>query len=225
MEQAKQRGWMAIAGTGLWVGPVVTSLGFNLGTALAHQVQRTTDVAGTLHIEPNDVPRAAEPTQVWIALTRRGGAVVPLADCRCQLGLYADPYQPGDDPLQMPPLEPVSAEGYAQIPGAEVVFPAVGTYTLVLTGKPGADTEFTPFEFTFPVTVAAGAVAETVPETVPEATPEATPAAPAPAPEATVAVNTTPADELAPTTSLLGLGLAVGGLGLLGLGWWLGRRY
>lgn len=213
---------------------MVVSSWLDPGAALAHQVQRTTEVAGTLHIEPNDVPRAAELTQIWIALTRRGGTVLPLADCRCQLVVYAEPYQPGDEPLQVPPLAPVSAEGYAQIPGAEVVFPAVGTYTLVLTGEPtpgaAAGAEFTPFELTFPVTVAAGTAppVTATPDLPPESTPDPVTSAATPEiapPEATVAVNPNPADELTPTTSPLGLGLAVGGLGLLGLGWWLGRRH
>ncbi|MBD2260987.1 hypothetical protein [Pseudanabaena sp. FACHB-2040] len=125
----------------------------------AHKVQVSGDVGGTLHIEPNDVARAGEPTEVWFALTRQGGQVIPLADCDCQLSVFAQPYGEGATPLAQPPLAPVTAESYENIPGAEVVFPDVGAYTLVLTGSSRAAEEFQPFELPFEVTVAARSAA------------------------------------------------------------------
>ncbi|MEO1094657.1 MAG: hypothetical protein AAFX01_07125 [Cyanobacteria bacterium J06638_28] len=121
--------------------------------AVAHQVQVAEDVGATLHIEPDDIPKAGTPTEVWIALTQPGGIVIPLETCDCSLTLVdAD-----DAAIAMPELVPVSAEGYAGIPGATVTFPTVGAYELVLTGSPTAGAEFTPFDLRFDVTVAAQA--------------------------------------------------------------------
>jgi hypothetical protein len=123
---------------------------------IAHLVQISGDVGATLHIEPNDNPRAGEPSLAWFALTRQGGELIPLEACNCQLEIYT---QPGNAIVQSPTLEPVSAEGYRGIPGAEVTFPQVGAYDLVLQGEPTTPEDFQPFEFRFSVTVAAGQVA------------------------------------------------------------------
>ncbi|MCC5622331.1 hypothetical protein [Nostoc sp. CHAB 5715] len=128
----------------------------NLSPASAHKVEVAGDVGGTLHIEPNDNPRAGEPSQAWFALTRRGGRVIPLSQCNCQLAVYAQPYAAGEPPLLEPQLEPVAAERYQGIPGAEVVFPKPGIYQLQLNGKPVSGARFKPFEFKFEVTVAGG---------------------------------------------------------------------
>jgi hypothetical protein len=123
---------------------------------IAHLVQISGDVGATLHIEPNDNPRAGEPSLAWFALTRQGGELIPLEACNCQLEIYS---QPENAIVQSPNLEPVSAEGYRGIPGAEVTFPQVGAYELVLQGEPTTAEDFQPFEFRFPVTVAAGQAA------------------------------------------------------------------
>ncbi|MEH1966376.1 hypothetical protein [Nostoc sp.] len=128
----------------------------NFYPAFAHKVEVASDVGGTLHIEPNDNPRAGEPSQAWFALTRRGGRVIPLSQCNCQLAVYAEPYAAGEPPLLEPQLEPVAAERYQGIPGAEVVFPKPGIYELQLNGKPVSGARFKPFEFKFEVTVAGG---------------------------------------------------------------------
>ncbi|WP_181374039.1 hypothetical protein [Nostoc commune] len=133
----------------------------NLSPASAHKVEVAGDVGGTLHIEPNDNPRAGEPSQAWFALTRRGGRVIPLSQCNCQLAVYAEPYAAGEPPLLEPQLEPVAAERYQGIPGAEVVFPKPGIYQLQLNGKPVSGARFKPFEFKFEVTVAGGSTENT----------------------------------------------------------------
>ncbi len=122
----------------------------------AHQVQISEDVGATIHIEPNDNPRAGEPTQAWFALTRKGGQVIPLAQCDCELLIYAEPHTPGEPALIEPSLEPVAAERYQGIPGAEITFPRPGRYQLQLNGKPISQASFKPFQFEFEVTVAAG---------------------------------------------------------------------
>ncbi|MEH1944765.1 MAG: hypothetical protein V7L01_31745 [Nostoc sp.] len=133
----------------------------NLSPASAHKVEVAGDVGGTLHVEPNDNPRAGEPSQAWFALTRRGGRVIPLSQCNCQLAVYAEPYAAGEPPLLEPELKPVAAERYQGIPGAEVVFPKPGIYELQLNGKPVSGARFKPFEFKFEVTVAGGSTENT----------------------------------------------------------------
>lgn len=188
--------------------------------ASAHEVETSAEMGGTLHMEPNDTPRANQPSLAWIALTRKGGTVVPLSDCRCHLAIYTDPHSEGAAPVAEPTLRPVSAEGYQQLPGADVVFPAVGTYTLVLTGEPVAPAEFEPFELSFDVTVAAGVAAPIASPDPAQSSPEA--ATPTPGAAEPSAPTPAPAPSPAPSPSgrwwlPLGIGLAVG-VGLLGVG-------
>ena len=46
---------------------------------LAHQVEVSQDVDATIHLEPNDTPRARKSNLAWFALTGKGGKVIPLA--------------------------------------------------------------------------------------------------------------------------------------------------
>ncbi|KOP24737.1 hypothetical protein AMR41_19140 [Hapalosiphon sp. MRB220] len=131
--------------------------------ASAHKVKTTADVGATLHMEPNDTPRAGEPTRAWFALTRKGGKVIPIAQCDCQLLVYAEPHASGEPPLLEPSLKSVSAERYKGIPGAEITFPRAGSYQLLLVGKPTAGSKFKPFQLKYRVTVAVG-VAQTKPQ-------------------------------------------------------------
>ncbi|NJR58081.1 MAG: hypothetical protein HC769_03995 [Cyanobacteria bacterium CRU_2_1] len=124
--------------------------------AIAHQVEIAGEVGGTVHIEPNDTPQAGEPSLTWFALTRQGGELIPLAACDCQLAVYAQPHSNDTPPVQEPPLRAVSAEGYDGIPGADITFPQVGAYELVLRGQPIPPEEFQPFDLRFSITVAAG---------------------------------------------------------------------
>lgn len=133
----------------------------NLNPAFAHKVEVSGDVGGTIHIEPNDNPRAGEASQAWFALTRRGGKVIPLAQCNCQLAVYAQPYAAGEPALLEPQLKPVATERYQGIPGAEIVFPKPGIYELQLNGKPISGARFKPFQFKFEVTVAGGSTQDT----------------------------------------------------------------
>ena len=124
--------------------------------ASAHKVQIAEDVGGTLHIEPNDNPKAGEPSLAWVALTRKGGQVIPLQECNCKLSVYSQPRTQQTTPLLSPPLKAISTEGYQGIPGASVVFPSPGAYQLQLSGTPASGANFKPFELKFTVTVAAG---------------------------------------------------------------------
>ncbi len=120
----------------------------------AHQVQVSGEVGGTVHIEPRDNPRAGVASRVWFALARRGGQIVPLSACTCQLEIYAHPRRQGDAPILSPTLQAISVEGRQGIPAATVTFPRAGTYELVLRGRPVTSGTFTPFELRFPVIVA-----------------------------------------------------------------------
>lgn len=129
---------------------------FGIYPASAHKVKTTADVGATLHIEPNDTPRAGEETRAWFALTRKGGKVIPLAQCDCQLLIYAEPHASGEPPLLEPTLKSISAERYKGIPGADITFPRPGSYQLLLRGKPTTGSKFKPFELKYRVTVAVG---------------------------------------------------------------------
>jgi hypothetical protein len=117
-------------------------------------------MGATLHIEPDDVPRAGEPSLAWFALTRRGGDIVPLAACDCDLTVYA---LPSNDVVAQPILEAVSAEGYDSLPGTFITFPQIGAYEIVLEGQPTTPGDFAPFEFQFEVTVATGTATASLP--------------------------------------------------------------
>jgi len=134
--------------------------------AFAHEVEVSGDVGGTLHVEPHDNPEAGRTSQVWIALTRKGGEILPLGQCNCQLAVHPEPHTEGASPLIKPPLKAVSTGQYQGIPRAEIVFPKQGEYELELRGTPKAGTTFKPFELRFPVTVAMGvATAPSAPQT------------------------------------------------------------
>lgn len=118
----------------------------------AHKVEISEDVGATLHIEPNDNPRAGESSQVWFALTKEGGNPIPLSKCDCKLSIYSEPKS--SQPIFQPILKPLSTEGYKNIPSADVNFPKVGRYSLEIAGKPIGGEDFKPFKLNFKVTVA-----------------------------------------------------------------------
>jgi hypothetical protein len=127
----------------------------------AHTVKISADVGGIVHLEPNDSPRAGEVTKAWFLLTRKGGQVIPLKDCNCQLAVYAEPHVTGEPALIEPLLKPIQAERYQGIPGTEFIFPKPGAYQLELSGTPVTVGSFLPFELKFLVTVATGKVVNT----------------------------------------------------------------
>ena len=135
--------------------------------AQAHKTDISGDVAGTWHLEPDHSARAGEPARVWVALTQQGGSVIPLDQCDCQLAVYKA-NQPDAPPLMQPQLQAMSPESFADIPGAEITFPEVGEYQVVLTGSPKAGAAFTPFEMSYTTVVAAGSAPVTPPVAQPE---------------------------------------------------------
>lgn len=107
-----------------------------------------------MHIEPNDNPRARTPAFAWFALRTRQGQTIPLSACHCDVAVYAQPYRPGQSPLQRPTLRAVSQETYQSIPGTTITFPRAGGYEVILRGRPVSPGAFSPFELRFSVLVA-----------------------------------------------------------------------
>lgn len=132
---------------------ISSAVQLNPTVVFAHEVEVDGDVAATFHLEPNHNPRAGESARVWFALTRKGGQLIPLEECNCQLSVYSQPHAEGDQPLMQPPLLAVSAEQYKGIPGATIVFPKAGIYELELRGKAKTGTSFQPFKLSYSVTV------------------------------------------------------------------------
>ncbi len=126
--------------------------------ANAHKIEIQLDVGATIHIEPNDAPRAGESALTWFALTQKGGRIIPLNECDCKLSVYSQ-ISPEGTPLQQPILKAVSQESYQGIPAATITFPAAGAYQLQLQGKPKNGAKFSPFKLKFDVNVAPGVVA------------------------------------------------------------------
>lgn len=176
-------GGLAIAGS-FWVVSVLVHPG------LTHNVEVVGDVAGTWHIEPDHSPKAGEPAQVWIALTRQGGAILPLEQADCRLSLYNAPRTPEDQPILQPMLEAIAAEQYQGIPGATVTFPKTGLYQFSLDCSPKTAGDFQPFQMTYDVTVASGSsVAPVAPDAASPATP---------VPETTTSAPPSPLDATQP---------------------------
>ncbi len=125
----------------------------HIAPTFAHEVEVSGTVAATFHLEPNHNPKAGETAQIWFALTRKGGEIIPLSQCQCQLLIYTEPRSETDQPLMIPELNPISAEKYQGIPGADVVFPKTGRYQLELVGSPKNSDDFQVFKFTYSVTV------------------------------------------------------------------------
>ncbi|MFO8040949.1 MAG: hypothetical protein R6U67_16055 [Sodalinema sp.] len=138
--------------------------GENCQLEVAHLIKTDGNVGATFHLEPNHNPRSGEPAQTWFALTQSGGESVSLDECDCQLEVFRG----GDrsQAIATPTLTAISAEGYEDIPGAEVIFPEAGVYDLVLTGSPQNSANFEPFSLSYNVTVRPGrATAEVTSET------------------------------------------------------------
>jgi hypothetical protein len=171
--------------------------------AQAHKTEVSGDVAGTWHLEPNHSPKAGEPARVWVALTQQGGQVIPLEQCDCTLAVYAT-NQPGAAPVMQPTLQAISPEQFQNIPGAEITFPAVGEYRIVLTGRPRAEATFTPFELSYTTVVAVGSAA------VPQA--KSTVSTPAPGDALETPTSPEPNPSSGPWAQFIAIGAAVLGV-------------
>lgn len=130
--------------------------GLGLNSVLAHNVKTNVDVGVTFHIEPDHSPQTGQENQAWFALTRKGGELIPLAQCDCELNVYLESERNSrEEPLFTPDLISLSPEKYQNIPGANLTFSKPGIYQLELTGKPKETGDFMPFQVSYPVTVKA----------------------------------------------------------------------
>jgi len=120
---------------------------------LAHEIEVSGDVGGTMHIEPNDRAEPGKSAQVWIALTRKGGKLIALQECNCKLTVFAQPRKKDAQPILQPMLKSINAEGYKGVPATDIVFPKTGAYEVKLTGSPRLGATFKPFELKFDITV------------------------------------------------------------------------
>ena len=117
---------------------------------IAHEVKVASEIGGTIHIEPNDRPIAGKKSRIWIALTRRGGELVPYTSCNCQIEIRSL----SDRSLKFSPDRSFSfldrfLEQFLGLPSVGVVFPQVGRYELKLMGVPKNGNDFQPFELVF----------------------------------------------------------------------------
>jgi hypothetical protein len=62
------------------------------------------DVAALFHLEPDHNPHAGKPSQVWFALTRKRGKLIPLQQCNCQLKVFAGTDNQSGKPILEPAL-------------------------------------------------------------------------------------------------------------------------
>lgn len=150
MLRLKNKGWLGLILLGLTPGLIAVS---SMITP-AHEVQISGEVGGTLHIEPNDNPKAGQASLTWFALTRRGGQPIALSECSCTLAVYAQPRGQNDSPVQQPTLSATAADGRQGVPSANINFPRAGAYELILQGRPVTSGGFAPFNLKFSVTVA-----------------------------------------------------------------------
>jgi hypothetical protein len=117
---------------------------------IAHEVKTSQEVGGTIHIEPNDRPVAGKKSRIWIALTKRGGELIPYGKCNCQLEVRSLT----DRNIKFTVANPLAIiERYLGLPSMEVTFPQVGRYELRLSGSAREGEDFSPFELTFTTNV------------------------------------------------------------------------
>lgn len=189
------------------VGSLLVSVGILTGLpAQAHKTEVSGNVAGTWHLEPNHSAKAGEPARVWVALTQQGGRVISLEQCDCNLAVYKA-NQADSAPVIQPPLTAMSPESFANVPGAEITFPNVGEYKIVLTGSPIADATFTPFELSYTTVVAAGSASASPPPPQPAVDQRDLEPLPASSQSEDVVVP-------APASPVWGIAIAVVGVGL-----------
>lgn len=146
---------LLVSAAGGWLLCSLPPLAYPTQT-LAHETQISGSVGGTYHIEPNDTPRAGEPSLTWFALTQFGGVPIGLSDCDCELKVL-EATRAETLPIARPSLKAIAVEGLDDVPASEVTFPTVGAYVLSLSGRPQGDADFTPFQLDFAVTVATAA--------------------------------------------------------------------
>jgi hypothetical protein len=119
-------------------------------SAIAHEVKTSNEVGGTIHIEPNDRPIAGKKSRIWIALTKRGGEIIPYEKCDCRLEVRSLTNKSIKFAV---PKSASILDRYLGLPSIEVTFPEVGRYELRLSGSAKGDVDFPDFDLTFSTNV------------------------------------------------------------------------
>ena len=128
----------------------VTSVMMATTAAIAHEVRTSQEVGGTIHIEPNDRPVAGKKSTIWVALTKRGGEIIPYGTCNCRMEVRSL----SDRSIRFTVRNSLAIiERYLGLPSLEVTFPQVGRYELKLSGSAKNGQDFPPFELTFTTNV------------------------------------------------------------------------
>jgi hypothetical protein len=117
---------------------------------IAHEVRISNAVGGTIHIEPNDRPIAGRKSRIWIALTKRGGEIIPYEKCNCRLEVRS---LTNKAIKFIVPKSTSIIDLYLGLPSLEVTFPEVGRYELQLNGSAKRSADFPDFELTFTTNV------------------------------------------------------------------------
>lgn len=125
---------------------LLSLLTLSFSPVLAHELARDGNVGALMHTDPDDAPLVAKPTAVFFELNQRGGNAIPLAQCACTLNVYAGSVRAGVRPV----TRGVLRQGKGQLLSS-VTLPVVGSYTMVLQGKPKSGTLFPPFELSWVV--------------------------------------------------------------------------
>lgn len=121
-----------------------------LSFRIAHEVKASEQVGGTIHIEPNDRPVAGRKTRIWVALTKRGGEIIPYDRCDCKMEVRSLTNRN----IQFQLLNSFSIiEKVLGLPSKEVTFPEAGRYELKLVGSARNGENFPPFALTFTTNV------------------------------------------------------------------------
>ena len=115
-------------------------------SALAHELARDGNVGALMHTDPDDAPLVAKPTAVFFELNQKGGKAILLSQCSCTLNVYAGGMAAGRAPITRGVLK----QGKGELLSS-VVFPKVGAYTLMLTGKPKTGASFPAFRLSWVV--------------------------------------------------------------------------
>jgi hypothetical protein len=119
-------------------------------TRIAHEVRTSNSVGGTIHIEPNDRPIAGQKSRIWIALTKRGGEIIPYDQCNCRLEVRS---LTNKAVKFIVPRSTSIIDIYLGLPSIEVTFPEVGRYELRLNGSAKRSADFPDFELIFTTNV------------------------------------------------------------------------
>lgn len=113
---------------------------------IAHEVKTSQEVGGTIHIDPNDRPVVGQKTRIWIALTKRGGEIIPYEKCNCRMEVQSLT----DRSIKFMIADSMSIiDRFLGLPSLAVTFPQVGRYELKLIGTPRNNAGFDPFVLVF----------------------------------------------------------------------------